>query len=168
MSAEDDARKVIDAAARLERGEAMADAKLEETEWSDQELLQEYGDMYGQIPEQATRIMQAQTRQRLRNIKADSAFMKVLKAEGVTPAQYVELEQRNPDAFPEVYQEGMVKLVKRVKGGPKRSADPFFAPDHEKMIKSPPQNVERAKRVAKQKKGDMDAVLNALMGFSDD
>jgi len=166
MSAEDDARKVIDAAARLERGEAMADARLKETEWEDHELLQEYGDLYGNQSHQAQKIMQAQVRQRLRNIKADPAFMRVLKKQGLTPSQYVELEQRNPNAFPEVYQEGMVELVKRVKGEGKKARDPFY--DAVGAVKSPPQNVEKAKRVAKQRKGDMDAVLDALMGFSDD
>jgi hypothetical protein len=166
MSAEEDARKVIEAAEALERGEAAADARLKETEWEDQEILQEYGDMYGQIPEQAQKIMQAQTRQRLRNIKADPAFMRVLKSQGLTPTQYVELEQRNPNAFSEVYQEGMVELVKRVKGGGKKGGDPFFGPS--KTIKAHPRDVERAKKVAKQKKGEMDAVFDALFPVLDD
>jgi hypothetical protein len=162
---EKDRQAILDAAAKLERGEAMADARLKETEWEDAELLQEYGDMYGNQSHQAQKIMQAQVRQRLRNIKADPAFMKVLEAEGLTPTQYVELEQRNPDAFPQTYREGMVNLVKRVKGEGKKARDPFY--DGVGVVKSPPQNVEKAKKVAKQKKGDMDAVLDALMGFDD-
>jgi hypothetical protein len=59
----------------------------------------------------------------------------------------------------------MVNLVKRVKGEGKKARDPFY--DGVGVVKSPPQNVEKAKKVAKQKKGDMDAVLDALMGFDD-
>jgi hypothetical protein len=86
--------------------------------------------------------------------------------EGLTPAEYVALEDKNPDAFPQTYQEGMRTLVKRVKGGPKKAGDNFFRPDA--VTKPHPDNVARARARAKKSRGtdaDHADILAALFGI---
>jgi hypothetical protein len=168
MSAKDDARKVMDAAAKLERGQAMIDAKLQETAWEDQELLREYGEMFGETQGRAREYQEAMNRQHLRNLQSDPVLMEELRAQGMTAAQYVAKMNEDPNAFPEIYREGVKKIVTRAKSGPKTGGDPFFNPGRSAR----PTAAQSAKAKAAAKKGrgtdaDMDKVLGALMGFDD-
>lgn len=162
----EDARKVIEAAQKLQQG---IDRSLEETEYEDQETLQEWQELQGRAGEGEQQLQQAMYRQRLRSVKRDPAFMAKLKKRGLTAEKFVDMESNNPNAFAESYQEGMENYLDRLQGkkGKKKGSDPFFA---QQTLKAHPANVEKARARAKKSRGsddDFDAVLGALMGFDD-
>jgi len=159
---EKDRQAIIDAAEKLQQG---IDQQLKATEYEDAEILQEFGDLHSYSSEQATKLTQAQYRQKLRSVRSNPQFVAKLKSRGLTPEAFVQLEQKNPEAYGRAYSQGEDNYLDMLQGKTGKPSDPFYSTN--RMVKPPPQSVEKARKVAKQKAGDMDAVLNALMGFSD-
>jgi hypothetical protein len=163
---ERDRRAILDAAEKLERGQAIADAKLRETEWQDRETLEEFNMMFGENHEKTREYQEAMNRQHLRNLQNDPVLMQELKAQGMTVVEYVSRMNEDPNAFPEIYREGVKKIVGRAKSGPKKARDTFFDPGY--AVPPPPANSAAAKKAAAKSNGDddgVDAILAALLDF---
>jgi len=160
---EKDVKAILHADAKLREGEARMQAKLEETSWSDRETLEEFNMMFGENHEKTREYQEAMNRQHLRNLQNDPVLMQELKAQGMTVLEYAAKMNEDPDAFPEIYREGVRKIVKRAKTG-KQVTDSFF--DAGRMAKPHPDNIKKAKAIAKKGKGDdkmLADIIDALL-----
>jgi hypothetical protein len=144
--------------------EQAIDTHLRETEQDDAEFLEYFNEEYGSLTENNRQLMEVQYRQRLRAIRRDPALMSALKRRGMSAEKFAQLSDKNPNAYPEVYHQGVEQLLDRLEGkGPKRP-DAFF--DAAASLKPHPKNVEKAREVAKSGKGDdkmIDDLISALM-----
>jgi hypothetical protein len=162
---EKDKQAILDAVAKLDKG---IDQQLKDTEWADQETLEEYNQNYGGLHAEAGRISEAQYRTRLRSVRANPGFVKKLKDRGISPEQFLEMEQGSPEAYAKAYSQGEDDYLDRLQGKGKGGGDPFFDPA--RTARPSPEQSARAKKAAKKGRGtdaDVDAVLGALMGFDD-
>jgi hypothetical protein len=160
-------REIIELADKFEKAEKLqktVDDTLAETEWEDNEFLEDFHAEYGPLVEQNRKLMEVQYRQRLRSIKRDPALMTALKRRGISAEKFAHLSDRDPGAYPEVYQQGIEQLLNRLEGKGTKRPDPFFDPSV--TLRPHPKNVEKAREVAKSGKGDdkmIDDLITALM-----
>ena len=160
---EKDKQAILDAVAKLDKS---IDQQLKDTEWQDQETLEEYNQMYGGIHSEAGKIAQAQYRQRLRSVRANPQFVAKLKRRGLTPEQFIALQDKNPDAYAQAYDQGEDDYLNRLQGKGRKRGDPFFEPG--RSARPTPEQSAKAKAAAAKSKGDddgVDAILAALLGI---
>jgi hypothetical protein len=136
------------------------DRKLEETEEDDYYTLQNWQESYGETAEFAQKVQQAQHRQRLRQIKRDKPFMQALRKRGLTAETFVELEQKNPQAFQETYAEGVERFLDRLQGKGSKPKDRFFETT---PLQPHPDRQARAREIARKGKAD-DKMIDDLIG----
>jgi hypothetical protein len=161
-------REIIELADKFEKAEKLqktVDDVLAETEWEDQEFLENFNAEYGPILEQNQKLLQVQYRQRLRSIKSDPALVTALERRGMSPEKFAMLSDRNPNAYAETYSAGIERLLDKLEGkDAKRRSDPFFEPSA--ILKPHPDNLKRARAIAEEGRGDdkqLDDMLAALL-----
>jgi hypothetical protein len=144
--------------------EKTIDAHLQETEEEDAEFLEYFNEEYGNLTEQNRRLMEVQYRQRLRGIRRDPALMSALRKRNMSPEKFAQLSDRDPGAYPETYTKGIEQLLDRLEGKSTKRPDPFF--DASATLKPHPENVAKAREVAKKGRGDdkqVDDLITALL-----